>query len=735
MDDFEKLIKDSQEEIKPSEVNNAKAIYSKANVTPTKKPLPFKLIFVNAFILLLALGFFVVAMVNNNKGSKANTERNYSSPNTERNYLNPDNKETQLIETEPIIESEFTTFSSEEELKSYLSKTNTSISSLQLYMKDENTAESEPTATPTENLNGNDTTSYYQTNTREENVDEADIVKVNSNYIFYLSKSYNRVQIYKHSNGSLEFYRSILFRSNGKQVSEDDTYIVVEKKSYYANSLYLTEKYVIVQVEVRKSDVIYLKAGKTDSYTGLENPTDQDIVLKENYSNYRYNTEFLIYDSETCELLKTIDTVGSNNFTRLIGNDFYIANSYYINNNSFNYPCITVDDVVYSCEANQIYYFTNQYYNNCITSIYRLSLDDMQVENINAFASRTSNIYMTDKAIYLISNRYQYQYDEAIEGNYKESYTYSDLVTINIEGALEVTGHLIVEGTINDHYHIDENDNYLRMVTTGYVYKQWYYQDKYLMKSENKRFIYLTIFEKTDEGYKKISQITEGIGKPNEQLKSVRFNGDVVTVVTFKQTDPLYYIDLTNPYEPVITSEYEITGYSAYQFPYKDGYVVGIGYEVINDRNAGIKITLFDARDKNDIKAVGKSYVIKYGTYNANGYTYYEGKDVEALYNPKALLINKEEGIFGFNAKTQTHNKDIKYLSEYFLFRIDMDNECPITLLKKESISTDTYSAYSYRFNRMVYVNNDYYLLSDNDVKVYKYENGEFKYIKDVNAE
>lgn len=718
MDDLEKLIKDSQEEIKPSEVNNAKAIYSKANVTPTKKSLPFKLIFVNAFILLLALGFFVIGMVSNKSNKK-------------RNYLSPSNGQTQVIDSGEYLESDFVTFSSEEELKSYLSKTNTVLNGISGSAK---LADDESAPNSSDVVTAASTTSYYQTNTREANVDEADIVKVNSNYIFFLSKNYNRVQIYKHSSGSLEFYHSILFPSTEEQVSEDDTYVVKHRKQYSAYNLYLTEKYVIVQVQSREGEVIYLKAGKTDSYSGQVNEKNYDIVINDSYRNYQYKTEFLVYDSESCELLNTIDTVGSNYFTRLIENDFYIVNGYYIYD-EFDYPCITINDVAYGCRANQIYYFTNQYYNNCMTSIYRLSLDSMQVENINAIASRTNNIYMTDKSLYLISNRYQYLYSEASTDDYKESYTYSDVVTVGIEGALEVTGYLSVEGTINDHYYIDENDDYLRMVTTGSVYKQWLYQDKYVMKSESKRFIYLTIFEKTKDGYKKISQITEGIGKPNELLKSVRFNGDVVTVVTFKQTDPLYYIDLTNPYEPVITSEYEITGYSVYQFPYKDGYVVGIGYEVINDRNAGIKITLFDIRDKKNIKAVGKSYVIKYGTYNANGYTYYEGKDVEALYNPKALLINKEEGIFGFNAKTSTRNKDIKYLSEYFLFRIDMDNECPITLLKKESISTDTYSAYSYRFNRMVYVNNDYYLLSDNDVKVYKYENGEFKYIKDVNAE
>ena len=301
MDDLEKLIKDSQEEIKPSEVNNAKAIYDKANVTPTKKPLPFKLIFVNAFILLLALGFFVIGMVSNKSNKK-------------RDYLSPSNGQTQVIDSGEYLESDFVTFSSEEELKSYLSKTNTvlnGISGSDTSLKDE--AEVAPNSSDV--VTAASPTSYYQTNTREANVDEADIVKVNSNYIFFLSKNYNRVQIYKHSSGSLEFYHSILFPSTEEQVSEDDTYVVKHRKQYSAYNLYLTEKYVIVQVQSREGEVIYLKAGKTDSYSGQANEKNYDIVINDSYRNYQYKTEFLVYDSESCELLNTIDTVGSNYFT------------------------------------------------------------------------------------------------------------------------------------------------------------------------------------------------------------------------------------------------------------------------------------------------------------------------------------------------------------------------------------------------------------------------------------
>ncbi len=83
-----------------------------------------------------------------------------------------------------------------------------------------------------------------------------------------------------------------------------------------------------------------------------------------------------------------------------------------------------------------------------------------------------------------------------------------------------------------------------------------------------------------------------------EQIFGVRFVGDVGYVVTFRQTDPLYVIDLRDPAAPAVTGELKITGYSSYLHPISDDFVLGIGQEAtLEGRTIGTKVSLFDVSD------------------------------------------------------------------------------------------------------------------------------------------
>ncbi|MER7006597.1 beta-propeller domain-containing protein [Dactylosporangium sp. NPDC000555] len=88
-----------------------------------------------------------------------------------------------------------------------------------------------------------------------------------------------------------------------------------------------------------------------------------------------------------------------------------------------------------------------------------------------------------------------------------------------------------------------------------------------------------------------------GLGK-GERIYSVRFTGTVGYVVTFRQTDPLYTLDLSDPARPRAVGELKITGYSAYLHPAGDGRLIGVGQEA-NDKGRvqGLQVSLFDVRD------------------------------------------------------------------------------------------------------------------------------------------
>lgn len=88
-----------------------------------------------------------------------------------------------------------------------------------------------------------------------------------------------------------------------------------------------------------------------------------------------------------------------------------------------------------------------------------------------------------------------------------------------------------------------------------------------------------------------------GLGR-GERIYAVRFAGPLGYVVTFRQTDPLYTLDLRNPAAPKVTGELKITGYSAYLHPIGEGRLIGVGQEASDQgRVLGSQVSLFDVSD------------------------------------------------------------------------------------------------------------------------------------------
>ena len=88
-----------------------------------------------------------------------------------------------------------------------------------------------------------------------------------------------------------------------------------------------------------------------------------------------------------------------------------------------------------------------------------------------------------------------------------------------------------------------------------------------------------------------------GLG-PGERIYAVRYMGDTGYVVTFRQTDPLYTLDLSDPRAPRVAGELKVPGYSAYLHPLGDGLLLGVGQDATDDgRTNGVQLSLFDVTD------------------------------------------------------------------------------------------------------------------------------------------
>jgi hypothetical protein len=123
--------------------------------------------------------------------------------------------------------------------------------------------------------------------------------------------------------------------------------------------------------------------------------------------------------------------------------------------------------------------------------------------------------------------------------------------------------------------------------------------------------------------------MVEGLGK-TEQIYSVRFMGDTAYVVTFRQTDPLYTIDLTDPRQPVRIGELKIPGYSAYLHPVSEGVLLGVGQDATETGQVlGTQVSTFDVSDMADPKRID-TYTLSEGTssqaeYDHHAFLFWEG--------------------------------------------------------------------------------------------------------------
>jgi hypothetical protein len=145
-----------------------------------------------------------------------------------------------------------------------------------------------------------------------------------------------------------------------------------------------------------------------------------------------------------------------------------------------------------------------------------------------------------------------------------------------------------VPGWLLGQWAMSEHDGHLRVASTVGDTTGWSGGDP----SQS----LVTVFRVGDGELVQVGQV-DGLG-PTERIYAVRFMGEVGYVVTFRETDPLYTLDLRDPAAPVATGELKITGYSAYLHPMGDDLLLGVGQDADErGRTLGTQISLFDVAD------------------------------------------------------------------------------------------------------------------------------------------
>ena len=205
-----------------------------------------------------------------------------------------------------------------------------------------------------------------------------------------------------------------------------------------------------------------------------------------------------------------------------------------------------------------------------------------------AVIAQGETVYASTENLYVATNVWVPQdwvgtRDAEFEQNYE---TAIHKFSIAADSAAEYQASGSVTGHMLNQFSLDEFDGDLRIaVTEG---PPWSFDDK----AES----FVKVLRQDGDELVEIGSVGD-MGR-GERIFSVRFVGDTAYVVTFRQTDPFYVVDLSNPAAPSVAGELKIAGYSAYLHPLGDGKVLGVGQDANEDgRVLGTKVTLFDVSD------------------------------------------------------------------------------------------------------------------------------------------
>lgn len=501
---------------------------------------------------------------------------------------------------------------------------------------------------------------YSQTNVQVAGVDEADFVKNDGKYIYAISGNklvivnafpaenakilsetkiegnprnmlVNKDRLAVFSDGNDEVYTISQYDYLPRPRYTAKTHVFVYDisdreepelvKDYNINGYYFESRMIEDNIYFISKDSVYYYAGFVDAPTIME--SSKIIAMPEVFyfdnpqTDYVFHTitSFGIFDDDNSIEAKTFMLGYSDNLF-VSQNNIYISyqknlpHTYYQEHNKERFfdvivPLLPVD------VQNEIKSINNDNSLNSYEKWDKIS---------RAFEKMYNSMEESEK------NELQEKIGKAIEDyelKLEQERRKTIIHRISIEdGKIDYGAKGEVSGYLLNQFSMDEDNGYLRVATTTYIYARdtTMYNNVYVLDDD------IDIVGKLEDI------------APEERIYSTRFIGDRLYMVTFKNIDPLFVIDLSNPEKPEILGELKIPGFSNYLHPYDENHIIGIGKETEGNEwggvsTKGVKIALFDVSDVANPKPLDTYEIGEAGT------------DSEALNEHKAFLFDKEKNI------------------------------------------------------------------------------------------
>lgn len=469
---------------------------------------------------------------------------------------------------------------------------------------------------------------FSQTNVREAGVDEGDVVKTDGSYLYILKSS-----------GSV---RIVDIRGTKmKEIAK----IQPEKLNESIEDLYLDgDRLMLVTTGYESS----MEEAESDMYTV-------------NRYHYTALTVYDITEREHPEMAGRITQEGDYRQSRKKGDYVYLLTQYSPSlGDSFedssvmplvNEQKLAISDVYLPDQTSQSDYLVASGIN---------IQDPENVISSKAIVSGAADFYMSSDNLFICNN------------NWNDGKSSTEILRFAcVDGEITAGAMCELPGFLNDTFSLDEYQGYLRVLLT---------------EDSNGESNSLYILDADMQVTGAIRDLADG-----ETIRSARFMGTMAYFVTFRQTDPLFCADLSDPDNPQILSELKLTGFSSYLHPYGEHLLLGVGYEAEEETGSqtGVKLSMFDISDPSQVEELDK-YVIKGASYLPSDYNY------------KAILADGEKNLIGFVCD-----------GEYLVFSYDEEKGF-------QNLLTYTMSDWEYWDGdascRGVYAGDEFYIIDQDEV-------------------
>jgi inhibitor of cysteine peptidase len=529
-------------------------------------------------------------------------------------------------------------------------------------------------------------TDYSATNIQVAGVDEADIVKTDGEYIYLVSG--NRTIIVK------------AYPPEQAQVLSE-----IELEGTVVGIFINADRLVVFEEETPYYPYNDIRWGPTGEFY-------MPLLISPKTSIKVYD----VSDRGNPRLQRELSTDGQYLSSRMIGDYAYVVinEPVYEQDNELNLPRVYSGDNEKEIPAEDIYYSDVSDYYYMYTTIIAVNTqnDDQEPTYETILLGASSTLYVSLNNIYLTF---------PVWGTRVGDFDKSSIHRIQIAGGnITYVASGEVPGMVLNQFSMDEYDGYFRVATTTRGQTSW--NNVYILDMALN-----------------ITGSLEDLA-PGEAIYSARFMGERGYLVTFKKVDPLFVIDLSDPYNPRKLGYLKVTGYSDYLHPYDENHIIGIGKETTDAGEfawyQGVKISLFDVSDVNNPVEISKLEIGDRGT------------DSPVLRDHKAFLFDKSRNLLVIpvlEAKVDvTKYSEAELVWAYgepvwqgaYVFNVSLDQGIQI----KGGIthidgSTDLEEGYYYYYSplsveRSLYIDDVLYTISDAKIMMNNLEN--LDYINEV---